>query len=74
MNQLPIIPENAPFNAEQRHWLNGFLAGYFTRLAVPAGAAVPAGPAKPAVPLAILFGSQTGTSEKIAKQIDVHLD
>lgn len=69
MNQLPIIPENAPFNAEQRHWLNGFLAGYFTRMAVPAGAAAPAAPTKPAVPLAILFGSQTGTAEGLAKKL-----
>ena len=31
---ISIIPESAPFNAEQRAWLNGFLAGW-TR---PAGA------------------------------------
>jgi sulfite reductase (NADPH) flavoprotein alpha-component len=24
---IPLIPENAPFNAEQRAWLSGFLAG-----------------------------------------------
>jgi sulfite reductase (NADPH) flavoprotein alpha-component len=24
---VPLIPENAPFNAEQRAWLSGFLAG-----------------------------------------------
>ena len=23
----PMIPENAPFSAEQRAWLNGFFAG-----------------------------------------------
>ena len=25
----PLIPENAPFNAAQRSWLNGFLAGLY---------------------------------------------
>ena len=25
---LNLIPENAPFTAEQRVWLNGFLAGF----------------------------------------------
>ncbi|MEO8713702.1 MAG: sulfite reductase subunit alpha [Acetobacteraceae bacterium] len=26
---LPLIPENAPFSAQQRAWLNGFLAGLY---------------------------------------------
>ena len=26
----PVIPENAPFSAAQRSWLNGFLAGMYT--------------------------------------------
>ena len=26
---IPLIPENAPFSAEQRSWLNGFLAGLY---------------------------------------------
>lgn len=26
---VPLIPESAPFNAEQRAWLNGFFAGVF---------------------------------------------
>ena len=25
---LTIIPDSAPFNMEQRAWLNGFLAGW----------------------------------------------
>jgi sulfite reductase (NADPH) flavoprotein alpha-component len=33
MNQMsphiPVIPDDAPFNAEQRAWLNGFFAGIF---------------------------------------------
>ena len=30
MTRIPFIPENAPFTAEQRMWLNGFLAGVFS--------------------------------------------
>jgi sulfite reductase (NADPH) flavoprotein alpha-component len=26
---IPLIPDNAPFSAEQRAWLNGFLAGLY---------------------------------------------
>ena len=26
---VPLIPESAPFTAEQRAWLNGFLAGIY---------------------------------------------
>ncbi|MCA9186559.1 MAG: sulfite reductase subunit alpha [Pirellulaceae bacterium] len=35
---IEIIPESAPFNEEQRAWLNGFLAGW---LAVPSGDQLP---------------------------------
>ena len=34
---LSLIPENAPFSAEQRAWLNGFFAGFV----VPQGAGAP---------------------------------
>ena len=30
MNQIPFIPESAPFTPEQRLWLNGYLAGLFS--------------------------------------------
>ena len=30
MPKLPVIPSNAPFTAEQRAWLNGYLAGLFS--------------------------------------------
>jgi sulfite reductase (NADPH) flavoprotein alpha-component len=68
MPEVPVIPETAPFNAEQRVWLNGFLAGYFARMVYAAGAPVPTAPVKPAVPLLLMFGSQTGTAEGIAKR------
>ncbi|HEX7654775.1 MAG TPA: sulfite reductase subunit alpha [Verrucomicrobiae bacterium] len=70
MNHIPFIPETAPFSLEQRAWLNGFLAGMFSpgTAAVLNGAAAPA-PAASAEPLYILFGSQTGTAEGLAKQL-----
>lgn len=65
MSSVPYIPDNAPFSPEQRAWLNGFLAGMFSR--APAGAGAEAS-AKPLQPLTILWGSQTGTCEGLAKQ------
>ncbi|HVU37553.1 MAG TPA: sulfite reductase subunit alpha [Opitutales bacterium] len=62
---VPYIPDNAPFSTEQRAWLNGLLAGMFSRTGA-APAAAPA--ARPMSPLTILFGSQTGTAEGLAKR------
>jgi len=74
MTRIPFIPENAPFTAEQRLWLNGFLAGVFSD-ANPSGAASLAGAlsasveaAGPKPPLVVLYGSQTGTAEGLAKK------
>ncbi|HUR56389.1 MAG TPA: sulfite reductase subunit alpha [Opitutaceae bacterium] len=72
MNQVPVIPDTAPFNAEQRAWLNGFLAGLCSRGSVNAAAAKAADAKTPAptlTPLTILFGSQTGTAETLAKRV-----
>ena len=65
---VPVVPDSAPFTAEQRAWLNGFLAGLYSHAPVPAGAAPPA-PSPSLSPLAILVGSQTGTAEKLAKRL-----
>ena len=66
MNPVPHIPESAPFSLEQRAWLNGFLAGMFSAAAQPNGAPVPVTNAEP---LLILFGSQTGSAEGLAKKL-----
>jgi sulfite reductase (NADPH) flavoprotein alpha-component len=73
MNTVPVIPESAPFTLEQRAWLNGYLAGLFSRGAVdPLAAGVAPGAvatkAPPLTPLTILFGSQTGNAEGLAKR------
>ncbi len=64
MTNAPFIPESAPFSLEQRAWLNGFLAGLHS--SAPAAAA-PAATTN-AEPLLILFGSQTGSAEGLAKK------
>lgn len=63
MTSAPFIPETAPFNEDQRAWLNGFLAGLYSSDGTSGGAAPAA-----ATPVTILFGSQTGTSETLCKK------
>lgn len=68
MSQIPFIPDNAPFTAEQRQWLNGYLAGYFSNAGTALALDAQIQPAAPKRPLLILFGSQTGTAEALAKK------
>ena len=58
-----FVPENAPFSAEQREWLNDFFAKQM------AGGGAPAAADGPAVPVTILWGSQTGNAEGCAKRM-----
>lgn len=68
MSSVPLIPESAPFNTEQRAWLNGFLAGLLSRgESMTPGAPVPALQEKPR--LLIAFGSQSGNAESLAKRL-----
>lgn len=62
MSSPIVIPENAPFNAEQRAWLSEFLTKAL------GGQAVSVEPAGPAIPVTILWGSQTGNAEGVAKK------
>ncbi|MDX2186645.1 MAG: flavodoxin domain-containing protein [Opitutaceae bacterium] len=65
-SQAPFLPETAPFSPEQRAWLNGFLAGLFSR---HQGATPPSTAAgNTLVPLTLIWGSQTGTAEGLAKR------
>lgn len=62
---IPHIPEDAPFNGEQRAWLSGFMAGLNSRLL--AGESAASAPASNAAqPIHILYGTQTGNSENLA--------
>jgi len=63
----PHIPANAPFSPEQRAWLNGFLAGMFGAASAEGAEADAEAQAKP--PVSILFGSQSGNAESLAKKL-----
>ena len=61
---FPIqLPNDAPFTAEQRAWLNDFLT---KALAQGNQTAAPNGPS---VPVTVMYGSQTGTAEGLAKKL-----
>lgn len=56
-----LIPETAPFTPEQRAWLNGYIAGLLARGGTP-----PLATPRPS--LLVLFGSQTGGAEALARK------
>lgn len=67
--KIPYIPEDAPFNGEQKYWLAGFLAGLHSRLLVleERPQSDSAKGAATTTQLHILFGSQTGNAEALAQ-------
>lgn len=60
---IPYIPDNAPFTSEQRAWLNGLLAGMFS------SAPQTAVETKPSRRIAVLYASQSGTAEGLARKL-----
>lgn len=60
-----FIPEDAPFDPSQRHWLNGLLSG----LHAIASAAGSTEAAEVGTALTILYGSQSGNAEAMSKDL-----
>ncbi|MCD4658561.1 sulfite reductase flavoprotein subunit alpha [Agrobacterium sp.] len=70
MMKIPYIPQDAPFNGDQRAWLAGFLAGLHSRTAISLDTSVAAAAPKAAASLLnILVGTQTGNAEALAMDI-----
>ncbi|HBT68177.1 MAG TPA: sulfite reductase subunit alpha [Agrobacterium sp.] len=70
MMKIPYIPQDAPFNGDQRAWLSGFLAGLHSRTAIGLETSVTAAAQKAAASvLNVLVGTQTGNAEALAMDI-----
>ncbi len=69
---LPEIPSTAPFTPEQIAWLNGFIAGMYSNQSAQ-NSADQNGSAAAHKPVTILWGSQTGNAESLAKQTSKRL-
>jgi len=61
---VPYIPENAPFTPEQRAWLNGMLASMFSSMPTTTTTE-----AKASHRIAVLYASQSGTAEGLARKL-----
>ena len=70
MSITPFIPETAPFSADQRAWLNGFLAGIFTD---EAAVAPEPQTATASLKVSVFYASQTGTGEGLARKLTKEL-
>ncbi|MGW0843468.1 molybdopterin-dependent oxidoreductase [Streptomyces sp. NPDC002787] len=68
---VPVLPADAPFSAEHAVWVNGVLAGMYSRTAAPSAAPVAAEPTGREV--VVLWASQTGTAEEFAVAAAEHL-
>ncbi|PCG83564.1 reductase [Streptomyces sp. WZ.A104] len=66
----PVLPEHAPFAPDHALWVNGVLAGTYSRL--PAAEPAPTAPPEPGPdrdegrPVVVLWASQTGNAEEVA--------
>ncbi|MRN52586.1 bifunctional nitrate reductase/sulfite reductase flavoprotein subunit alpha [Paenibacillus monticola] len=79
---IPVLPPTAPFEPATRYWMDGLLAGMFSRTYLPDAGLIPTStlPASPEsgvtfspsvegvskLPVTILWASQTGTVENAA--------
>ncbi|OBI10180.1 bifunctional nitrate reductase/sulfite reductase flavoprotein subunit alpha [Mycobacterium scrofulaceum] len=78
---VPTLPQSAPFDPGTRLWVDGLLAGLFSRIdgprAAPAVKEPTTGPPEPEPaersPVVVLWASQTGNAEELAADIAARL-
>ncbi len=68
---LDHVSEQAPFNVAQRIWLDGYLAGMLSGAELAPAEQEPSA-AVPTRSLAVVFATQTGTAESLARKTAKH--
>ncbi|HZW73825.1 MAG TPA: flavodoxin domain-containing protein, partial [Caldimonas sp.] len=66
---VALLPDDAPFTPSQRAWLDGFFAALLSRIASGPSGIADAGTMAPAPRLHVVFATQTGTAEGLAKKL-----
>ncbi|AEE45393.1 bifunctional nitrate reductase/sulfite reductase flavoprotein subunit alpha [Cellulomonas fimi] len=73
----PVLPPTAPLDGTAALWVDGLLAGMFSRApeqaSRPGAVAPPAPVVAPPRPLVVLWASQTGNAEELAAQVAARL-
>ncbi|MEV6767759.1 bifunctional nitrate reductase/sulfite reductase flavoprotein subunit alpha [Nocardia sp. NPDC051030] len=77
----PVLPETAPISGSSRLWINGLLAGMYSRGATGPGgttggmldSGTSGGGAAPVRTVTVLWASQTGTAEELAAAVATRL-
>ncbi|MBN8818019.1 MAG: bifunctional nitrate reductase/sulfite reductase flavoprotein subunit alpha [Sphingomonas sp.] len=59
---IPVLPVDAPITPHRRHYVNGLLAGLFSRQPLPTA------PASSQAEILVIWASQTGKAEGLAEQ------
>lgn len=66
MPGIPVLPAGAPFRAEHAQWVNGVLAGMYSRDSQAAEGTMTQAAASPGREVVVLWASQTGNAEEFA--------
>ncbi|MDT5146235.1 MAG: sulfite reductase flavoprotein alpha-component [Mycobacterium sp.] len=75
---VPTLPQSAPFDSATRLWVDGLLAGLFTRTDAPPSTPAPAAEeprdnTRERAPVVVLWASQTGNAEELAADVATQL-
>ncbi|WP_172652169.1 bifunctional nitrate reductase/sulfite reductase flavoprotein subunit alpha [Rhodococcus opacus] len=72
---VPVLPRSAPISGSKRVWLDGLMAGLFSRSDVPQSAVVPdANTGSVQHPVVVVWASQTGNAEEFAAECAEQLE
>ncbi len=72
---VPVLPRSAPISGSKRVWLDGLMAGLFSRSDVPQSVVVPdANTESVQHPVVVVWASQTGNAEEFAAECAEQLE